>query len=116
MSRILKQNKHTPAVSTFDVFKPMGYEYHRTLKGVISDHLGEFESFGELQLHLRRPPKNSLGGRPVEAYLLNEEQFLLLVVLAKTSPATVDFKMKICKEFAEQKRLLAQTTTTTTEE
>ena len=104
-----------PVVNTFDVFKPLGYEYHRTLKRVISDHFEEFEFFGELQLYMRKPPKNSQGGRPVEAYLLNAEQFVLLAVLAKTSPATVDLKMRICTAFAEQKRLLAQTTTTTTE-
>ncbi len=96
-----------PAVSTFDLFERMGYKEHRTLKRVIADNYIDFESLGLLHLDVQKPTKKT-GGRPTESYVLNEDQFILLVLLAKNTPESVALKVRICKEFsATRKRLKA---------
>ena len=70
-----------PVVSTFDLFSKMGYKEHRKLKEVISAHKEAFEDLGKLPLEREKPTKKE-GGRPSESYLLNEDQFILLVLLA----------------------------------
>jgi len=95
-------------VSTFDVFDKLGYKEHRKLKLVISDNMEEFVQMGLMPLERRKPPKASKGGRPDESYLLNEDQFLLLLVLAKNSKEAVMLKVKITKEFVRMKKELAE--------
>jgi len=47
-------------------------------------------------------------GRPVDAYLLNEEQTTFLVTLFANSKIVVEFKKTLVKEFYKQRRLLLQ--------
>ena len=95
-----------PVVSTFDLFSKMGYKEHRMLKKVITENLAAFEEFGFLQLQVQKPTKKE-GGRPSESYLLNEDQFILLVLLAKNSPESVELKIRVSREFKRMKRTIA---------
>lgn len=95
-----------PVVSTFDLFSKMGYKEHRMLKKVIAENLAAFEEFGFLQLQVQKPTKKE-GGRPSESYLLNEDQFILLVLLAKNSPESVELKIRVSREFKRMKRTIA---------
>lgn len=95
-----------PVVSTFDLFTKMGYKEHRKLKEVISSHKEAFEEYGFLPLEREKPTKKD-GGRPSESYLLNEDQFILLVLLAKNSPESVDLKIRVSREFKRMKSTIA---------
>ena len=95
-----------PVVSTFDIYSRMGYKEHRKLKEVISAHREAFEELGKLPLEREKPTKKE-GGRPSESYLLNEDQFILLVLLAKNSPESVELKIRVSREFKRMKRTIA---------
>lgn len=95
-----------PVVSTFDLYSKMGYKEHRKLKEVISAHREAFEELGKLPLEREKPTKKE-GGRPSESYLLNEDQFILLVLLAKNSPESVELKIRVSREFKRMKRTIA---------
>jgi phage regulator Rha-like protein len=95
-------------ISTVEIFALLGYLEHRTLKRVISDNEREFLEYGLLHLEVRKPVKGSKGGRPDESYLLNEDQFILLVILAKNSKKSIELKVRVAKEFKAMKNALAR--------
>jgi len=101
---VIKNN--LPVISTFDLFSKMGYREHRKLKLVISSNIDAFNDLGFLPLE-RAKPTSATGGRPVESYLLNEDHFILLVLLAKNSPESVTLKIRVSKEFKRMKQTLA---------
>lgn len=101
---VLVNNK--PLVSTFLLFEKMGYKEHRVLKRVIADHINAFEEVGFLHLE-RQKPIDKKGGRPVESYLLTEDQFVILVLLAKNTPESVGLKLRVAKEFRRLKSIVA---------
>lgn len=106
MNSLVALHNDTPVVSTFDLFQKMGYREHRKLKEVISSHREAFEELGFLPLEREKPTKKE-GGRPSESYLLNEDQFILLVLLAKNSPESVELKIRVSREFKRMKRTIA---------
>ena len=95
-----------PVVSTADLFARMGYLEHRTLKRVIEDHRANFEEYGFLHLEMQKPT-GTKGGRPSESYLLNEDHFILLVMLAKNSPESVALKVRVCREFKRMRQTIS---------
>lgn len=95
-----------PVVSTFDLFEKMGYKEHRTLKRVVADNIESFSEYGLLHLDVQKPTSKN-GGRPIESYLLNEDQFILLVLLAKNTPQSVSLKVRVAKEFKRLKQTVA---------
>lgn len=95
-------------ISTVEIFALLGYLEHRTLKRVISDNENEFLEYGLLHLEVQKPVKGSKGGRPDESYLLNEDQFILLVILAKNSKKSIELKVRVAKEFKAMKNALAR--------
>ena len=101
--------KNKPLVSTFLLFEKMGYKEHRTLKRVISDNLEAFDEIGFMHLDVQKP-NNNKGGRPIESYLLDEDQFILLVLLAKNTPESVKLKVRVAKEFRRLKDMVANIT------
>lgn len=101
--------KNKPLVSTFLLFEKMGYKEHSKLKRVIAEHIDEFNEIGLLTLE-RQKPTDKKGGRPIESYLLDEDQFILLVLLAKNSPESVKLKVRVAKEFRRLKRVVANIT------
>lgn len=106
MNDLVIMHNDIPVVSTFDLFVKMGYKEHRMLKRVIAENLPAFEDFGFLQLQMQKPTKKE-GGRPSESYLLNEDQFILLVLLAKNSPESVELKIRVSREFKRMKSTIA---------
>jgi hypothetical protein len=99
------KNEH-PVISTFDLFEKMGYKEHRKLKEVINKYIDDFNELGFLPLE--REKLNEERGRPIEAYLLNEDHFILLVLLAKNTPESVSLKIRVSKEFKRLKRVVAK--------
>ena len=106
MDKIVKLQNNKPLVSTFDLFERMGYKEHRKLKEVINSHIDEFKELGLLPME-RQKQTSKTGGRPAESYLLNEDQFILLVVLAKNTPQSVDLKVRVTKEFRRLRNQVA---------
>ena len=98
--------KNKPLVSTFNLFNKMGYKEHSKLKRVISSNESAFKDIGLLPLE-RQKPLDKKGGRPIESYLLNEDQFILLVVLAKNTPESIALKIRVAKEFSRLKKVVA---------
>lgn len=101
---VIKNN--IPVVSTFDLFKRMGYSEHRNLKETIDAHIDAFNEFGVLRFETVKP-KGEKGGRPVKCYLLNEDQFTFLAMLMKNTKEVVLLKAKIAKEFIRMRQTLA---------
>jgi phage regulator Rha-like protein len=97
-----------PRVSTFKIYEKFGYKEHRTFKRVVSDNVEDFKAQGFLHLQMTKPLKGTKGGRPEESYLLNEDQFILLVVLAKNTPASVELKVRVVNEFKSMRNRLAK--------
>ena len=101
---VLVNNK--PLVSTFLLFEKMGYKEHRKLKEVVNVNIDHFYEFGMLPLE-RVKPSGKTGGRPIEAYMLNEDQFVLLVMLAKNNSESIHLKVRVAKEFKRLKNIVA---------
>lgn len=96
-----------PRLSSFDIFTDLGYNQHRFLKEIIYKNKTSFEEFGLLPLETSKPKKKQ-GGRPDVSFLINEDQFILLVLLCKNNPKTVPLKIKIVKQFTAMKNALIE--------
>lgn len=105
MNDLVIMNEEVPVVSTFDLFSLMGYTEHRSLKKVIESNVSDFEEYGVVRFQMQKP--NSKGGRPTKGYLLNEDQFILLVLLARNSPEVVKLKVRVAKEFKRMKQTIS---------
>lgn len=95
-----------PLVSTFLLFEKMGYKEHRTLKRVVSENIEAFNDIGLMHLDVHKPTGKA-GGRPVKSYLLNEDQFVLLVLLAKNTPESVKLKIRVASEFRRMRNTIS---------
>lgn len=107
MNDLVKLVNNTPLVSTFDLFERMGYKEHRKLKEVVLTNIEHFNEIGFLPLE-REKPTSKKGGRPIEGYLLSEDHFVLLVMLAKNNVKVVELKVRVAKEFRRMKYTLAK--------
>lgn len=94
-------------VSTFDIFSGFGYPEHRSFKRRIKEHEESFLKYGEL-LEAQNCALNRKRGGQEKSYLLNEEQFMLLVTIAKTTPESIELKMRIINEFMRMRKQLAK--------
>ena len=106
MNDLVVIKNEVPVISTFALFERMGYKEHRMLKKVVSSHIDAFNEYGFVQLEVTKPTSKA-GGRPTESYLLNEDQFVLLVLLAKNSKESVDLKLRVAREFKRMKQTIA---------
>lgn len=61
------------------------------------------ERFGVLTFEMRKPPKNSKGGRPRKIYHLNEQQATLLITFLDNTPQVELFKVALVKQFYEMR-------------
>lgn len=61
------------------------------------------ERFGVLTFEMRKPPKNSKGGRPRKIYHLNEQQATLLITFLDNMPQVELFKVALVKQFYEMR-------------
>ena len=96
-------------VSTFDIFIGFGYPEHRSFKRRIKDHESSFLKYGKL-LEAQNCASNKKRGGQEKSYLLNEEQFMLLVTIAKTTPQSIELKMRIIDEFMRMRTALVKAT------
>ncbi len=106
MNDLVVMNNEIPLVSTFLLFEKMGYKEHRMLKRVIAENIEAFNEYGLMQLEVQKPIGKN-GGRPIESYLLNEDQFVLLVLLAKNTHESVKLKIRVSHEFKRMKQTIA---------
>jgi phage regulator Rha-like protein len=97
-----------PAVCTWDIWEGFGYKKHGDLKRVITRNKVNFEEFGQVFMGSTKPINKKDKGRPDESFLLNEEQFTLLITLAKNTPEAVNLKMIIVKQFFSMRKQLAK--------
>lgn len=95
-----------PRVSTVLIFSSLGYTEHRFLKRVIAAHESELLEYGLLPLE--RQKVEGIKGRPDESYLINEDQFILLIMLVKNSPESVKLKVRVAKEFKAMRNRLTR--------
>ena len=96
-------------VKTWDIWQGFGYSEHRTFKNLITKNKALFEEKGEL-INVSPDTKNKGKGRPDESYFLNERQFVLLVMLSKNTPESIELKNRIENEFDRMRRQLAKLT------
>lgn len=61
------------------------------------------ERFGVLTFEMRKPPKNSKGGRSRKIYHLNEQQATLLITFLDNTPQVELFKVALVKQFYEMR-------------
>ncbi len=77
-----------------------------SVRELIKTYKSDLEEFGVLSFEMRKPNKNSKGGRPQEIYYLNEQQTTLLLAFMRNSVIVIDFKKKLVKEFYKMKKTL----------
>lgn len=77
---------------------------HRYVKKQISNHKGEFLSFGLLVAYATE----STGGRPEEISKLNEQQAYFLMTLLKNTPVVVEFKRRLVQSFFQMRQELTR--------
>ena len=102
-------NGKIPVVRTWDIWQGFGYKRHDYLKTVVLKNRSSFEEFGQVFMAIVDGINKREKGRPDESFLLNEEQFTLLVTLAKNTPEAVELKIRVVKEFFRMRTALAQT-------
>ena len=105
MNDLVIMRDEIPVISTFDLFERMGYGEHRALKKVIESNADAFEEYGVVRFEMQKP--NAKGGRPTKGYLLNEDQFILLVLLARNSKEVIQLKIRVAKEFKRMKQTIS---------
>jgi len=111
MNQFVTLNGKTPVVRTFDMFKGFGYFEHRQLKKVVSDNKQAFEKHGTLVFEASTDALNKSKGRPEKSYLLNEQQFILLVMLVKNTPESIGLKQRVVTQFFEMRAKLSADST-----
>jgi len=116
MNEIVQLHQKKVVVRTFDIFKGLGYAGHRELKKLIWTHKESFLDFGvlpeeKIMSFTEDGIKSSKRGAKDKSYFLNEEQYHLLVMLAKNSPESIAFKIRINKEFFRMREELAKVAT-----
>lgn len=70
---------------------------------LIRNKKNSLERFGVLEFEIRKPPKNSKGGRPRKIYRLNEQQATLLITFLDNTPQVELFKVALVKQFYEMR-------------
>ena len=90
-------------VSTSIISKKCKVE-HRSILQLIKTHKIDIEDFGKLLEDKEKIPK----GRPLNVFLLNEEQFTFLVTLMQNSITTVQAKKLITKEFFNMRKWILE--------
>jgi hypothetical protein len=69
--------------------------------------MDSFLKYGKVLEALQSASNKKKGGQE-KSYFLNEEQFMLLVTISKTTPESIELKMRIVNEFFRMRNALAQ--------
>lgn len=100
-----------PRVKTWDLWKGFGYSHHRYLKEIVTRNIELFEERGNLFSVAPATSNKKAKGRPDESYFLNERQFMLLIMLSKNTPESIELKSRVEKEFERMRKTLASLAT-----
>ena len=97
-----------PRVSTWELKDGFGFNNdHRYVVRMVEKYKSQFESFGVIAFERQQPTKKK-GGRPIEAFLLNEDQAMFLGTLFRNAERVIEFKQRLVTEFSRQRKILAQ--------
>lgn len=85
--------------TTSDVIAKYAQIKHHAVQQMISKHESSLKTFGVIAFEMRKPLKDSKGGRPETIYHLNEQQATLLITFLKNTEPVVKFKTELVKQF-----------------
>lgn len=105
MKNILQVTNNQVTISTLVIAEHTEKE-HKNLRELIEDNISDFNEFGILEPIIEKPNKGSLGGKPTKSYLLNEQQYSLLMTFLRNNPKVKEFKKNMVKAFFEMKKQL----------
>ncbi len=77
---------------------------HHAIRELIKKYKSDIEDFGTLLIL----NEESTGGRPMEVYLLNEEQATFVITLLRNSKVVVQFKKELVRQFYAMRQLLME--------
>ncbi|MEY8428767.1 Rha family transcriptional regulator [Lachnospiraceae bacterium 46-15] len=77
---------------------------HHTVRELIKKYKSDIEEFGTLSIL----NEESTGGRPMEVFLLNEEQATFVITLLRNSKVVVKFKKELVRQFYAMRRFLIE--------
>ena len=100
--------ENEPRAGTWIMSKGFETE-HRALTRLIVKYKTEFEEFGVVAIQRQKPTDK--GGRPIEEFLLNEEQCMYLGTLLTNTDIVRGFKRKLVMEFSKTRKLLSNLVT-----
>lgn len=71
----------------------------RKIKDAVRKHETELKRLGVLASYRAETASNKQGGRKATGYMLNEQQATFLMTLLKNTPAVVEFKAELVRQF-----------------
>lgn len=77
---------------------------HHAVREIIKKYKQDIEDFGSLLIL----NEESTGGRPMEIFLLNEEQATFVITLLRNSKVVVKFKKELVRQFYQMRRFLIE--------
>ncbi len=77
---------------------------HHAVRELIKKYKADIEDFGTLLIS----NEESTGGRPMELFLLNEEQATFVITLLRNSKIVVKFKKELVRQFYAMRRFLLE--------
>ncbi len=77
---------------------------HHAVRELIKKYKSDIEEFGTLSIL----NEESTGGRPMEVFLLNEEQATFVITLLRNSKVVVKFKKELVRQFYAMRRFLIE--------
>ncbi|WP_057804380.1 Rha family transcriptional regulator [Pediococcus stilesii] len=101
-------NLYDEPFTTSDVIAEYANVNRHTIQQLVKTHKHRLEKFGVIAFEMRKPPKNSKGGRPKKVYLFNEEQATLLITFLDNTETVADFKVELVRQFYAMKTELLQ--------
>lgn len=90
---------HSTPFTTSKVIAECAGIKHHAVRQLIRRYESDFRDFGVLAFEMRKPPVGSGGGRPETLYRLTEQQAAFLLTLLRNTPAVVDFRKELIRQF-----------------
>jgi hypothetical protein len=100
---LVKMVDDEPRSGTWIMSKGFNFE-HRALRKLVNKYKSEFEEFGVITPGMQKPTEK--GGRPIDEFLLNENQCMYLGTLLTNTDIVRVFKRKLVKEFDRYRKEL----------
>ncbi len=77
---------------------------HKNVKELIQKYENDIKEFGTLSVL----NGESTGGRPIELFLLNEEQATFVITLLRNSKKVVEFKKELVRQFYQMRKFILE--------